>query len=61
MLGDKKNILKMKKRKLNSRNPKYTGEIVKPKVIKKIPLGNTGKAFAVFYENSHKLNTNTNG
>ena len=42
----------MKKRKLNSQNPKYMvkkkGEAIKIK--EKRPLGNTGKVFAVFLE-----------
>jgi len=43
----------MKKRKLNSKNPKYWSKerLQKPKVKEKRPLGNTGKVFAVFLEN----------
>jgi|TARA_Y100000034_G_scaffold41102_1_gene50589 hypothetical protein len=42
-----------KKRKLNSKNPKYWSKekLQKPKVKEKRPLGNTGKVFAVFLEN----------
>ena len=40
----------MKKRKLNSKNPKYWSKekLKAPKVKKKRPLGTIGKAFAVF-------------
>ena len=43
----------MKKRKLNSNNPKYWSkeQLKKPKVKEKRPLGATGKVFAVFLEN----------
>ena len=52
----------MKKRKLNSKNPKYkTAAQIKAEtkeVEKKIPIGvNGNKIYAVFY----KQNTNTNG
>jgi|TARA_Y100000310_G_scaffold272511_1_gene287518 hypothetical protein len=42
----------MKKKKLNSKNPKYYKHIKdnKPKIKERKPIGNTGKVFAVFYE-----------
>ena len=45
----------MKKRKLNTKNPKYWSKekLKTPNVIKKIPLGTTGKAFAIFLENKN--------
>ena len=45
----------MKKRKLNSQNPKYWSKekLKKPKIKKKLPLGTTGKVFAVFLENTN--------
>ena len=45
----------MKKRKLNSKNPKYWSKekLRKPKIKNKVPLGTTGKVFAVFLENTN--------
>ena len=39
-----------KKRKLNSKNPKYwdKSKLNTPKIKEKIPMGDTGKVFAVF-------------
>ena len=43
----------MKKRKLNSTNPKYWSKekLKKPEIKEKLPLGTTGKVFAVFLKN----------
>ena len=43
----------MKKKKLNSKNPKYWSKekLKTPKIKEKRPLGTTGKVFAVFLEN----------
>ena len=43
----------MKKRKLNSKNPKYKGNIQKIEkvIIKKVPLTGKAKGYGVFYEN----------
>ena len=43
----------MKKRKLNSTNPKYIkNKKNKPMIEKRISLGTTGKIFAVFLKNN---------
>ena len=38
----------MKKRKLNSTNPRYRDKKDEPVIEKRIPLGTTGKVFAIF-------------
>ena len=45
----------MKKRKLNSKNPKYWSKekLKKPKIKEQRPLGTTGKVFAVFLEDTN--------
>ena len=45
----------MKKRKLNSKNPKYWSKekLKKPKIKKKVPLGTTGKAFAIILDDTN--------
>ena len=45
----------MKKKKLNSKNPKYWSKekLRKPKIKNKVPLGTTGKVFAVFLDNTN--------
>ena len=42
-----------KKKKLNSKNPKYwdKSQLKEPKIKEKRPLGTTGKVFALFLEN----------
>ena len=44
----------MKKKKLNSQNPKYwdKSKLNTPKIKEKRPLGTTGKVFAIFLENN---------
>jgi len=44
----------MKKRKLNSRNPKYNTEEKELVIIKKIPLTGKAKGHFVWYENKTK-------
>ena len=45
----------MKKKKLNSKNPKYhTKDKNEPVEEKRVPLGTTGKAFAVYLKKDRK-------
>ena len=49
----KKNRIMTKKRKLNSKNPKYIrNKKDEPVIEKRVPLGTTGRVFAVFLKNN---------